>query len=90
MLFKEGHQFFDPKVGEFEISHGHGGGRGLPKDLVHPSEGLAVGGDVDPFVFVAIFFQVGFDINAPGAAGFYVDGHHGFESSAISPNCPVD
>lgn len=76
MLLQEGNQFLNAEVSEFEIAGGHGWGRGQAKDFFHSSEGLAVSGDVDAFVFVAVFFQVGFNVDTPRAAGFYVNGHH--------------
>ena len=75
VFFQKGNELFDAKVGKFEISYGHGGGRRCPEYLAHTFKGCSVSDDINAFVFVAIFFEVGFNVDAPRASGFDVNGH---------------
>ena len=75
VFFQKRNELLDAKVGKFEISYGHGGGRGCPEYLAHTFKGSSVSDDINAFVFVAVFFEVGFNVDAPGASGFDVNGH---------------
>lgn len=75
VFLEERNQLFDSEVGQFEISHGHGRGGSLAEDFLHLLEGSTVGDDVDSFIFVSVFLEISFDVDAPGASGFDVNGH---------------
>jgi len=75
VFFQKGNKLLDAKVGKFEISYSHGGCRRCPKYLAHTFKGCSVSDDINAFVFVAVFFEVGFNVDAPGASGFDVNGH---------------
>ena len=75
MFFQKRNELLDAKVGKFEISYGHGGGRRCPEYLAHTFKGCSVSDDINAFVFVAVFFEVGFNVDTPGASGFDVNGH---------------
>ena len=75
VFFQKGNKLLDAKVGKFEISYGHGGGRRCPEYLAHTFKGCSVSDDINAFVFVAVFFEVGFNVDTPGASGFDVNGH---------------
>ena len=74
MFFQKGNELLDAKVGKFEISYGHGGGRRCPEYIAHTFKGCSVSDDINAFVFVAVFFEVGFNVDTPGASGFDVSG----------------
>jgi len=75
VFFQKGHELLDAKVGKFEISHGHGGRRRCPEYLAHTFKGCSIGDDIYALVFVAVFLEVGFNVDAPRASGFDVNGH---------------
>ena len=57
------------------MADGHGGGRRCPEYFAHAFKVCPVSGDVDAFVFIVVFLEVGFNVDAPGASRFDVDGH---------------
>ena len=73
--FQKGNEFLDAKVGQFEVADGHRGSGSCSEYFLHAFKGFLVSGDVNTFVFVAVFFEVSFNVDAPWASGFDVDGH---------------
>lgn len=93
MFFQKGHELLDAKVGKFEISRGHGGSRRCPEYLAHTFKGCSVSDDIYALVFVAVFLEVGFNVDAPGASRFDVNGHDsgwGKEKSGVISSRPLN